>query len=84
MSGGLALVRTFSQWKIEHQVRKCCLKGLILRTMAGHERDAGRLYDNVQSSTDKKLATTKDRQTLQNSDEKQYCQYWMLSLFVAN
>jgi len=52
--------------------------------MAGHERDAGRLYDNVQSSTDKKLATTKDRQTLQNSDEKQYCQYWMLSLFVAN
>jgi len=28
---------------------------------------------NVQSSSDKKLATTQDRQTLQNSDEKQYC-----------
>jgi len=29
------------------------------------------LFD-VQSSTDKKLATTQDRQTLQNSDEKQH------------
>jgi len=28
---------------------------------------------DVQSSTDKKLATTQDRQTLQNSDEKQSC-----------
>jgi len=27
---------------------------------------------------DKKLATTQDGQALQNSDEKQYCQYWML------
>ena len=27
---------------------------------------------DVQSSTDKKLATTQDRQTLQNTDEKQY------------
>jgi len=33
---------------------------------------------DVQSSTEKKLATTQDRQTLQNSDEKQYCQDWML------
>ena len=31
---------------------------------------------DVQHSTDKKLATTQDRQTLQNSDEKQYCQSW--------
>jgi len=37
------------------------------------------LHD-VQSSTNKKLATTEDRLTLQNSDEKQYCQYWMLCL----
>jgi len=33
---------------------------------------------DVQSSIDKKLATTQDRQTLQNSNEKQYCQWWML------
>jgi len=33
---------------------------------------------DLQSSTDKKLATTQHRQTLQNSDEKQYCQDWML------
>jgi len=31
VSGGLALLRAFCQWKIEHQVRKCCVKGLILR-----------------------------------------------------
>jgi len=37
---------------------------------------------DVQLSTDKKLATTQDRQTLQNSDEKQYCQYWILRLVV--
>jgi len=37
---------------------------------------------DVQSSTDKKLAKTQDRQTLQNSDEKQHCQYWILSLVV--
>jgi len=28
------------------------------------------------------LTTTQDRQTLQNSDEKQYCQYWILRLVV--
>jgi len=44
VSGGLALLRAFCQWKIEHQIRKCCVKGLILRNMAGLERDAGRLY----------------------------------------
>jgi len=37
---------------------------------------------DVQPSSDKKLATTQDRQTLQNSDEKRYCQYWMLRLVV--
>jgi len=44
VSGGLALLGAFCQWKVEHQVRKCCLKGLMLRNMAGRERDAGRLY----------------------------------------
>ena len=37
---------------------------------------------DVQFSTDKKLATTQDRQTQQNSDEKQYCQCWILRLVV--
>jgi len=41
-------------------------------------------YLDVQSSTDKKLATTQDRQTLQNSGKMQYCQYWMLRLFVTS
>jgi len=33
---------------------------------------------------DKKLAITQDSQTLQNSDENQCCQYWMLRLVVIN
>jgi len=32
---------------------------------------------------EKKLATTQDRQTLQNFDEKQYCKYWILRLVVC-
>jgi len=35
-------------------------------------------------STDKKLATTQGRQILQNSDEKQDWQYWILRLVVFN
>ena len=46
MFGGLVLLRAFSQWNIEHQVRKCCGKGLILRNTAGRETDAGRLYES--------------------------------------
>jgi len=38
---------------------------------------------DVQFSTDKKLATTQVRQILQNSDEKQDCQYWILRLIVC-
>jgi len=30
---------------------------------------------DIQFSSNEKLATTQDRQTLQNSDEKQDCQY---------
>jgi len=37
---------------------------------------------DVQFSTEKKLATTQDRQTPQNSNEKKSCQYWMLRLVV--
>jgi len=46
MSGGLALLRAVCQWKIGHEVRKCCVKNVILRNMAGRVRDAGRLYEN--------------------------------------
>jgi len=28
--------------------------------------------------------SSQDRQTLQNSDEKQYCQYWALRLVLTN
>jgi len=37
---------------------------------------------DVQFSTDKKHPTTQGRQRLQSSDEKQYCQFWMLRLVV--
>jgi len=34
-------------WKIVHQVRSAgCVKGVILRNMAGREKDAGRLYES--------------------------------------
>jgi len=33
---------------------------------------------------DKKLSTTQDSEALQNSNEKQYCQCWMLRLVVTN
>ena len=79
----------------------CCAKNLILRNTAGCERDADRLYESgykkrtkkkeqylldVQSSTDKKLVTTQDPQTLQNVGEKQYCQYciYILCLVISN
>jgi len=67
--------------------------------MVGRERFVGHLYESgykknmknkeqyspeVQSSTDKKLTTMQDRQTLQSSDEKQYRQYWILRLIVSN
>jgi len=46
VSGGLALLRFFCQRKIKHQVRMFCVKGkgLMLRNMAGRERDAGYLF----------------------------------------
>ena len=44
--GDLALLRAFCQWKIEHQIKKCCVKGLILRNMAVRERDASCLYES--------------------------------------
>ena len=46
VAGDLALLRAFCWWKIEHQIRKCCVKGLILRNMAGRQRDAGCLYES--------------------------------------
>jgi len=46
VSGCLALLRTFCQWKIEHQVRKYCVKGLILRNMVRREADACRVNES--------------------------------------
>jgi len=35
------------EWKVVHQVRSAdCVKGLILRNMSGHEKDAGRQCEN--------------------------------------
>jgi len=35
------------EWKIVHQDRSAgCVKGLILRNMAGREKDAGRLHES--------------------------------------
>jgi len=59
-------------------------------------RDSGHLYESgykkrmkkekavldVQFPLRKKLATTQDRQLLQNSDKKQDCQFWILRLVV--
>ena len=45
--GSLALLRAFCQWKTEHQIKKCCVKGLILRNMAGCGRDAGCLHQSA-------------------------------------
>jgi len=47
-----------------------------------NEKEKKTVFIVLRFSTDKKLATTQDRQTLQNSDEKQYCQYWILRLVV--
>jgi len=37
---------------------------------------------DVQLPLTKKLATTQDRQILQNSDEKQDCQIWILYVWL--
>jgi len=37
---------------------------------------------DVQFPLTKELATTQDRRILQSSDEKQYCQFWILCLVV--
>jgi len=47
-----------------------------------NEKEKKRVLLDVKISTDKKFATTQDRQRRQNSDEKQYCQYWILPLVV--
>ena len=46
MPGDLVLLQAFCQWKVEHQIRKCCVKGLTMRNMAGRERYARRLYES--------------------------------------
>jgi len=54
----------------------------VWKRLQKNEKEKKRYLIDAQFSTDKKLATTQDRQTLQNSDEKQYCQYWIQRLVV--
>jgi len=54
VSDCLALLRAIRQWKIERQVRRCCVKGLILRNMARRERYPGRLFESGYKKTMKK------------------------------
>jgi len=47
-----------------------------------NEKEKKQYLIDVHFSTDKKLVTTQNRQTLQNSDEKEYCQYGIQRLVV--
>jgi len=60
------------------EMQVVCMKAVTEREL---KRKRRYLID-VQFSTDKKLTTTQDRQTLQNFDEKQCSQYWILRLVV--
>ena len=64
MSGGLALLRAFCQWKIE-----LCVKGLILRNMAGRKRDAGRLYESGYKKRMKKRTGKRNYLNLQTKQK---------------
>jgi len=46
LSGDLALLRAFCQWMSGrlYIIRADCVQGLILKNMAGREKDAGCLY----------------------------------------
>jgi len=55
VSGGLTLLQAICQRKIEYQVRKCCVKGLILRFMAGRESGVCHLYNLHESGYKKRM-----------------------------
>jgi len=55
-----------------------CLKAVTKKM----KKKKKRYLVDAQFSTDKNLATTQHRQTLQNSNEKQYYKYWSLRLVV--
>jgi len=61
---------SIGQYRIFQQV---ILNGLHLKNVCC----TSKVRKKLKSSTYKKLATTKDWQTLQNSDEKQHCQSCM-------
>jgi len=55
---------------------------MLYQTIAHVFEKLGGIID-VQSSTDKKLAKTQDRyRHCRTSDEMQYCQYWMLYVWL--
>jgi len=59
------------------QVQAVCMKAITKKW-----RRKKRYLTDDQIYTDQKVATTQDHQTLQNSDEKQYCQYCILRFVV--
>jgi len=59
------------------------MQAVFMKAVAEKEWKRKKMYlIDVKFSIETKLATTPERQTLQNSDEKQYCEYWILRLVV--
>jgi len=58
------------------------MQAVFMKVVTKKNEKGKRHLSDVQFSTEKKFATTQHRQTLQNSDEKQYCHYWILRLVV--
>jgi len=58
------------------------MQAVFMKVVTKQKNEKRRYLIDVQFFTDNKLATAQDHQTLQNSDEKQDCQYWILRLDV--
>ena len=63
-------------------INKCIFQALCVKAVTKKEWKRNKWYLMFNFPLTKKLATTQDRQILQNSDEKQDCQYWILRLVV--
>ena len=59
-------------------INKCIFQALCVKAVTKKEWKRNKWYLMFNFPLTKKLATTQDRQILQNSDEKQDCQYWIL------
>jgi len=59
------------------------MQAVSMKAVTEKERNRKKTHlIDVQFSTDKKRVTTQDRQTRQNSDEKQSCHYLILRFIV--